>query len=111
MTDTRPDYSHVTSREQAEALVHEGKLIAVLVFPAELGGIDRVENVTYIPPAIAEARDMVIGTLQRFVADGLIDRMSVEPEYRGNSFVPIRIAFHATHSKKDGSFEPTIEIW
>ncbi|WP_374132345.1 hypothetical protein [Sphingomonas sp. 28-62-20] len=107
----RPDYSQVTSLAAARALAAEGKLVKILLFPAELGGEDIPENVAYIPPYAAEARQLVIGTLRRFMADELIDKLEVVPEYRGESFVPTKLVMHATHSKKKGSLHPTVEIW
>ncbi len=107
----RPDYSQVTSLAAARALAAEGKLVKILLFPAELGGQDVPENVAYIPPYAAEARQLVIGTLRRFLADGLIDKLEVVPEYRGKSYVPTKLVMHATHSKTPGSIHPTVEIW
>ncbi len=107
----RPDYSQVTSLAAARALAAEGKLVKILLFPAELGGEDVPENVAYIPPYAAEARQLVIGTLRRFLADGLIDKLEVVPEYRGKSYVPTKLVMHATHSKTPGSIHPTVEIW
>ena len=107
----KPDFSAVTSLAAAEALARQGKLVRVLLFPAEFGGEDIRENAVYITPEAAAARDLILGTLHRFIKEGLIDKMDVTPDYKGDSFVPSRIVMHATHSKKKGSFEPTIEVW
>lgn len=105
------DYSHVTSREAAEKLAAEGELFKILLFPEEFGGENEPENVVYVPAGIPEIKDQITGSLIRFYEDGLIDRLTVMPEYKGNSFVPSRIAIKASHSAKSGRFEPTIEIW
>jgi hypothetical protein len=105
------DYSNVTSREMAEQLVAQGKLYKILLFPAEFGGEERPENIVYVPSGIPEIKDQLTGTLIRFLKDGLIDNLRVEPEYKGNSFVPARIRMFATHKTKTGSFNPVIEIW
>ena len=107
----KPDFSAVTSLAVAEALARQGKLVRVLLFPAEFGGEDIRENAVYITPEAAAARELILGTLHRFVAEGLVDKLDVTPDYKGDSFVPSRIVMHATRSKKKGSFEPTIEVW
>ncbi|MEM8919224.1 MAG: hypothetical protein AAGE37_10225 [Pseudomonadota bacterium] len=106
-----PDYSHVTSAAAARALAEEGKLTKILLFPAEFGGEDRPGNVVYVPPEAAAAKDLVTGTLIRYVEEDLIDNLTVDAEYKGDSFIPSRILMKATHSSKDGTFNPTISIW
>lgn len=105
------DYSHVTSRQAAEAMVAKGELAAILLFPAEFGGEDVPENMVYVPPGISELKDQNTETLIRFFKEGLIDNLTVTPEFKGESLVPSRIAIMATHSTKAGTFEPSIEIW
>lgn len=105
------DYSHVTSRESAQTLVAKGELFTVLLFPQEFGGEENQENIVYVPPGIPELKVQNTDTLIRFFKDGLIDNLTVTPEYKGDSLVPSRIVIKATHSSKGGSFEPTIEIW
>jgi hypothetical protein len=106
------DYSHVTSHQAAEAMVSKGELAAILLFPAEFGGEDVPENKVYVPPGIPELKEQNTETLIRFFKEGLIDNLTVTPEYRDDSLVPTRIVIKATHStKKSGTFEPTIEIW
>ena len=105
------DYSHVTSRELALKLVAEGKLFKILLFPAEFGGEDVAANVVYVPVGIPELKDQITGTLVRFYKEGLIDNLKVRPEYKGDSFVPSKIHFKASHSEKKGVFEPTIDVW
>ena len=105
------DYSHVTSREVAEALVAKGELFTVLLFPEEFGGEEIQENIVYVPPGIPELKVQNTDTLIRYFKDGLIDNLTVTPEYKDDSLVPSRIVIKATHSSKGGSFEPTIEVW
>lgn len=106
-----PDFSQVTSREAALKLASEGKLFKILLFPPEFGGEDVAPNVVYVPAGIPEIKDQITGTLIRFYNEGLIDKLNVSPEYKGSSFVPSKIHLKATHSKKGGGFEPTIDIW
>jgi len=105
------DYSHITSREAAEALAAKGQLFKVLLFPEEFGGESTAMNVVYVPAGIPEEKDRITGTLVRFFEEGLIDRLTVTPEYKGKSVVPSRIVFEATYSSRDSRFEPVIDIW
>ncbi len=106
-----PDFSDVTTKAAARKLVREGRLVEITLFPAELGGEEIAENISYTTPEAAEARAMVIGTLGRFFEEGLIDKLQVIPEYRGESIVPTRIIMNATHSEREGSFGGLIEVW
>jgi hypothetical protein len=108
---TARDYSIVTSREAAEALVAKGELEVILLFPSEFGGEELAENMAYVPPGISALKDQNTETLIRFFKEGLIDNLTVTPDYKGESLVPTRINIKATHSTKSGTFEPSIEIW
>lgn len=105
------DFSKVTSVAKAKELEAKGELVKILLFPAEFGGEDIPANVVYLPVIAAEAKNMITGTLVKFVKDDLIDNLSVEPEYKGKSIVPTRIVMKATHETKEGQFVPSIEIW
>jgi hypothetical protein len=107
----KPDYSNVTTLEAARALAAEGKLVKVLLFPAEFGGRDDAANTVYVPPGIDALKDQMTATLIRFYEQELIDDLSVKPEYKGKSVVPSKIVMTATHSTKDGKFNPTIDVW
>ena len=65
--NVKPDYSNVTSREKAQALEAKGELVKILLFPAEFGGPDTPENVVYVPKVAANAKDLITGTLVRFL--------------------------------------------
>jgi hypothetical protein len=110
-TTLAPDFSKVDSLDKARALEAEGMLVPILLFPAEFGGQDLPENVVYVPKEAAAAKDLITGTLLGFAQDGLIDQLSVEPTYKGTSFIPSRILMKASHSAKEGKFNPTVEIW
>lgn len=105
------DYSQVTSRDAAEELARKGALFKILLFPAEFGGEEVAANVVYVPAGIPEIKDQLTGTLIRFYEEGSIDKLTVKPEYKGKSIVPSRILMRASHSTKEGKFEPIIEIW
>jgi hypothetical protein len=106
-----PDFSSVESLAAAGALAEKGDLVRIFLFPAEFGGADIPQNVVYITPQAAAARDLLVATLGRMIEEGLLDRMNVAPVYKGRSFVPAAIAFKAWHTSKPGRFEQTIEVW
>jgi hypothetical protein len=92
-------------------LFEQGKLVKILLFPIELGGQDRQENSIYVPAGIPAIKDQLTGSLMRFLEQGLINKLEVKPEYKGNSFVPAKIRMKAWHTEKAGGFEPVIDIW
>lgn len=106
-----PDFSAVTSKAAAIRLARKGELVRIRVFPAELGGPSDPENIVYIPPAVEEARQRLIGTLRRFTDQDLIDQLDVRAEYKGESVVPSRLHYTARHSRGGAPFEATIEVW
>ncbi len=106
-----PDYSAIDSREKALELVQKGELVETHLFPAELGGQDVPQNKVFVPVGVPEIQTQITGTIVRFAQDGLIDNMQVDPEYKGESFVPSKIKISTSHSGKDGKFNPVIEIW
>lgn len=106
-----PDFSDVTTKAAALRLVRQGKLVEILYFPAEFGGPDEPHNVGYITPEAAEVREIAIGTFGRFADDGVIDKLEVVPDYKGDSVVPGSITMTGTRSGKDGSVGTTIEVW
>lgn len=107
----RPDFSEVTSKTVANKLVREGRLVKIRPFPTELGGPNDPRNILYIPPAVEEARQLLIGTLRRFTDEDLIDKLDVEAEYKGKSIIPSRLRYVATHSRGGKPFEAVVEVW
>ena len=89
-----PDFTTVTTKAAANRLVREGKLVKTHFFPTELGGSakDR-NNISYITPEAAEARALLIGALESDVEEGTIDKMVIDPDYKGKSIIPTRIRF------------------
>lgn len=106
-----PDFSAVTTKTAARKLVQTGELVRIYLFPLELGGPKDPQNIVYVPPFTAEARELLLGTLVRLLQDGTIDQMEVKPDYRGTSIIPTAITMRAWHSVKKGSFGGTIQIW
>jgi hypothetical protein len=109
--ENKLDFSEIDSREVAEQLVKEGLLFKILLFPAEFGGKNITQNTAYVPAGIPEIKEKLTETLIKYAQDGLIDKLTVEPAYKGSSFVPSKIVMKASHSEKTSEFVPTIEIW
>jgi hypothetical protein len=105
------DFTAIDSMAKVLKLAEEGKLVPLLLFPAEFGGQEIPQNTLYVPPETKDIQTKIIGTLIRFVKEGLIDSLRAEPEYKGDSFVPSKIHMYTGHSGKEGQFNPTIEIW
>jgi hypothetical protein len=106
-----PDFSKIDSLDKARALEAQGVLVRILLFPAEFGGEETPQNVVYVPKKAAEAKALITGTLVRFVEEDLIDHLVVEPNYKGDSIVPSRLVMKASHSTKEGRFNPTVVVW
>lgn len=107
----KPDFSKVTSKPLADALVAQGKLSPILYFPAELGGEDVPENKGYVTPEAAASREKIVEELAGALRQKLINKMTVTPDYRGYSIVPIRITFDAVGGRKKVRIIRTLEVW
>jgi hypothetical protein len=104
------DFSSITSLEAAEDASREGSLVKVLLFPAELGGQDRPENLVYIPPHVWEIKSNSTEDLLSAVRGGMND-VAIVPEYRGTSFVPTKITITAASSGMAPGYKLEIGIW
>jgi hypothetical protein len=104
-----PDFSDVDSQKKAEALYRKGQLEKLLLLPPEFGGEDIAGNTLYVPVGVAAIKkriDMnIIGAL---VNEGKVRRYTAEPEYQGDSFIPIALKITAWDP---GEFTTTINIW
>lgn len=104
------DFSKVTNREKARALVRKGVLVEIRLFPERFGGTDDVENIAYVPPGalvgIESAHDRISGLIRKKA----VTRMTVSPDYRGKSIVPVRIVYVAQGNGK-GEIGLGVDIW
>lgn len=105
------DFSGIESLAAAQDLAKQGKLVPVLLFPAELGGDDIPPNKVYVTPEAAAARGRAVATIISMLEDGRVNQMEVLPAYKGKSFVPSSIAMHAWHTGKGGRITLMIEVW
>ncbi len=104
-----PDFAHLDSQAKVEAAFRKGDLEKVYLIPLDFGGPDDETNFLYVPVGVADIKagidQNVIGPL---VADGKVTQYNVEPEYQGDSFVPIALKIRAW---EPGDFTTTINIW
>ena len=105
------DFSKISTNAAAKKLAAAGRLVAIHLFPRELGGQDDPENIAYITPAAAKEREEAIGQLIKHVKKGDVNQMDVLPDYRGDSIVPTRIVMKAWHSGNGTTSERVIAIW
>ena len=104
-----PDFSAVDSREKVQALVDRGELVPMLLLPEAFGGEAIPPNILHVPPFAADLKASTdANVIAPLAASGKLSRYKVEPEYEGNSFVPIAVRLIAWDP---GSFNFTVAIW
>lgn len=106
-----PDFSGVTSRIKAGALVRQHRLEKIFFISPGLNGPKSSENIGYVTPEAAQAWALLTDTLIRLNREGKADYLDISPDYRGLSIVPTRLVLKATSKKGGPPFEATIEIW
>ncbi|WP_162892428.1 hypothetical protein [Blastomonas fulva] len=104
------DFSHVTSRAQAEALVKRGELVRIRFFPKRFGGRGDRENIGYVPPGALMMIDFANDRVSGLIDLKAIDRLVVEPKYRGKSIVPVQIVYICS-GEGEATIDMTLNIW
>jgi len=104
-----PDFSDVDSLKLAAAMYRKGKLERMHLIPLEFGGPDDENNVVYVPLGLSDVkRGIDVNVIGPLVDAGKVTQYKAEPEYEGESFVPIAIKITAW---EPGKFTTTINIW
>ena len=104
-----PDFSQVDSLAKAVALFEQGVLEKLFLMPLEFGGEDNALNVLYVPIGVAAVKNNIDANVIGPLADeGKVSQYRAEPEYQGDSFVPIAIRIVAWDPEE---FTTTINIW
>jgi hypothetical protein len=111
MDGQKRDYSTVDSEEKAKALYREGKLELLYLFPLEFGGKEIPQNTLYVPLGIAAIKQQIDGMVRDLIMAEAVTEYRAVPEYKGDSFIPSKIKITASHPKKPGGANPTIDIW
>lgn len=106
---TGPDFSDVDSLAKAQKLCDEGTLEKLYLMPLDFGGQDIPPNILYVPVGIAAIKHNIdtniIGPLAQ---SGDIAQYAAEPEYRGDSFIPMAINIRAWDPKE---FNTQVNVW
>lgn len=106
-----PDFSDVTSREDAQRLVAEGRLVPALLFPRVFGGTESPENTVYVPRGVAAQLDRIAAEVSRLVGERFAVTVDVLPEHRGGSVIPAQIRVQAGLLASANAFEWVIDVW
>lgn len=104
------DFSHVTSRAKAEALMKRGELVKIRLYPQWFGGLGNIENITYVPPGALTLIDFANDRVSGLIDLKAIDRLVVEPKYRGKSIVPVQIVYICS-GEGEGTIDMSLNIW
>ena len=74
--------------------------------PPEFGGPDNAQNMLYVPAGVADIkRNIDLNQVLPLIEQGQEIEYGVEPEYQGDSFVPMAFTIHA------GPINATINVW
>jgi hypothetical protein len=103
-----PDFSAVDSPEKAKALVAQGQLEPMLLFPACFGGDQIPHNTIYVPVGLGEIRDITDRVIAQGVEGGRFTDYVATPRYVGRSVVPVSLSIEATGTQ---SFGGVLKIW
>jgi hypothetical protein len=104
------DFSNIVSLDSAEKACRDGRLVKTLLLPAEIGGLERPENVICIPPHALLIKNQSTAELISAIRVGMIE-IVVTPEYRGASIVPTKILINASRPKEKAGYSIDIGIW
>lgn len=105
-------WAAIQSMEAAVAAHERGELEPLLLLPSQFGGDDDPLNVVFVPKGFVSIRDQTItDSMGRLIADGIVNSFTCEPEYDGDSFVPVRLRMRAWHTDKPGGVNAVLEIW
>lgn len=102
------DFSEIDSNEKALELFDKNELIKVHLMPLEFGGQDNSDNFLLVPEFVMIFKQKFDEMIGELLANGKGLKYSVEPEYKGNSFIPSKLKIKVTG---DSKFSETINIW
>lgn len=105
------DFTHVTSRAKAEALVKRGELVKIWLYPKRFGGPNDRYNIGYVPAGTEVALDFAYDRISGLIELKAVDRMTVKPEYRGRSKVLSGITYVCHGAPDKPPITISIDIW
>ncbi|HKB05324.1 MAG TPA: hypothetical protein VKD90_24080 [Gemmataceae bacterium] len=104
-----PDFSRIDSQAKAVAMYRKGDLEKLFLMPLEFGGQDIPDNTLYVPIGVAEVKAGIdLNVIRPLIEAEKVSQYTVEPEYQGESFIPIALKIRAWDP---GEFTTTINIW
>ena len=106
-----PDFASATTPQAVAALAERGQLVKIYLFPREVGGPDDPMNVAWVPPAALRQAEAVTDEIIALLEQGKVDSLDVQPEYKGDSRVPSRIRYIATHKTGPAKLDRVVEVW
>ena len=106
-----PDFVRATTPQAVAALAERGQLVKVYLFPREVGGPDDPMNVAWVPPEALRQAEAVTDEIVTLLEQGKVDSLDVQPDYKGDSRVPSRIRYIATHKTGPAKLDRVVEVW
>lgn len=101
-----PDFSVVDTQAKAKALAKQGTLEPLYLLPPEFGGPQSPQNTLYVPVGVARIKQGIdLNQIMPLIEQGEEIEYDVQPEYQGESVVPIALTVNA------GRINATINIW
>lgn len=105
------DFSLIDSQETALVEVHNHRLVKDMLFPKEFGGEFSDQNTVYITEQAKEEKQQLTIQFIRMYEQGLLDKLKVEADYQGNSFVPSTIRMQCFDKNQQIISSPSISVW
>lgn len=105
------DFAGATTRKAVAALASRGQLVKIYLFPREVGGPDNVYNVAWVPPDAVPRLQAVTDEVVALYHQGKVNQLDVLPGYMGNSRIPCRIRYIATHKTGPHKLDRVVKIW
>jgi hypothetical protein len=105
---TKPDYSHIDSKEKAEQLYARKELVKLHLLPLDWGGEDAALNTIYVPEFAFEQKCTIDAMIEELLEAGYNLSYTASPEYKGNSFIASKLLIKV---RGDRELDASIEIW
>jgi hypothetical protein len=106
------DFAEVTTPAKARALVKQGVLVRVRLFPARSDTPHDPEDIGYLPPHVLEAKRYIEDQLEALAIMKDHEKLRIEAEYQDQSLVPSRLVYmRYGQGPGMGDMAFILEIW
>ncbi|MCZ8020113.1 hypothetical protein [Novosphingobium sp.] len=109
--DLARDFARASTPQAVAALAERGQLVKIYLFPLEVGGPEDPMNVAWVTPAALRQAEAVTDKIIALLEQGKVDSLDVQPEYKGDSRIPSRIRYIATHKTGPAKLDRVVEVW